>query len=654
MKGQPNRLQDSGSLAGSQIDRNSPLQFTVDGRTIAGFAGDTVLSALLASGVDTAGTHNGYPLALGERFAPFIAPAALAQEVGRALPMQRTPARDGEEFVTLGAHSAGGPFGLFGGARTTLGHRYDAGISRIAPWFDGEADAVLETEIVIVGSGVAGLSAAVAAGQSGSSVILIERRQSLGGDARLFGSIEDEEPPDTIVPRLTTALSHLDNVTILTRTEALSLGHDSVEAHQVLAGEDGISSRRLRITSPRIILASGAAERLPVFSGNRLPGVVGLAEAFDLADRFGVWPGRSSAFNTATSPAYRLAMLALDNGLSVARMSDTRLGPQSRFIEYSKAYGVPLSSGLVPLGVNLHRQGGLEITLSLQMENYARPEPTFTAGRFIVSGGWQPELALWLSAGGGAEWADGRLVATGSLPGIALAGAAAGYRSLSGCAQSGAAAVAAVFGRSAVPIFDIEIDALYESPDAPAFVSRPESEEAPGAYLDAGESLAQSPAVPAPRRFSLFNRPRAESSLAQSAHPVTLGDLAASIALGIVPEAEAGEVARERCIVPRLLPRAAVQAASQANGCPPHLHGRFGPSQAVWRLMADDPRHFEAGNLLYSNTDGSDPLTAVGVILGQDGETGATALVGNGEANARLILRDLSRQVPVRLVEKVG
>jgi sarcosine oxidase subunit alpha len=70
--------------------------------------------------------------------------------------------------------------------------------------------------------------------------------------------------------------------------------------------------------------------------------------------------------------------------------------------------------------------------------------------------------------------------------------------------------------------------------------------------------------------------------------------------------------------------------------------------------MADDPRHFEAGNLLYSNTDGSDPLTAVGVILGQDGETGATALVGNGEANARLILRDLSRQVPVRLVEKVG
>ncbi|MCC2112692.1 MAG: (2Fe-2S)-binding protein, partial [Hyphomicrobiales bacterium] len=36
--------------AGTLIDRDRPVAFTFDGRRIEGFAGDTVASALLASG----------------------------------------------------------------------------------------------------------------------------------------------------------------------------------------------------------------------------------------------------------------------------------------------------------------------------------------------------------------------------------------------------------------------------------------------------------------------------------------------------------------------------------------------------------------------------------------------------------------------------
>ena len=65
MKGQPNRLgvTPQHHLQGSVVDRSRPLQFQLDGRLVSGFAGDTVLSALLASGVDTIGQRGGGPLA---------------------------------------------------------------------------------------------------------------------------------------------------------------------------------------------------------------------------------------------------------------------------------------------------------------------------------------------------------------------------------------------------------------------------------------------------------------------------------------------------------------------------------------------------------------------------------------------------------------
>ncbi|GGF29178.1 hypothetical protein GCM10011321_20710 [Youhaiella tibetensis] len=659
MKGQPNRVQsDAAPLAGTQIDRGAPLRFTLDGRVVNGFAGDTVLSALLASGIDTAGTHQGHAIALSERFAPAIAPAALAADPSRALPMQRTPARDGLEFRTVSGHPRRGFLGLLPRNDPSLGIRFDDPATRTVPWRDASPVSEMEADLVIVGGGVAGMSAAVAAGQSGSSVILIERRQNLGGSARLFGSVEDEEAPDVVIGRLAKALAHLANVTVLTMTEALAVSRPVVHAHQVQSSEGGLTPRRLAISSSRIILATGALDRLPVFSGNRLPGVVGLLEAFDRADRFGIRPGRRLALNTATNPAYRLAMLALDSEVAVAKMSDTRLRPQSRFIEFSKAYGIPLSSGLVPQSVGAHRHGGLEIHLSLEMENYARPEPAVIADQFVVSGGWQPALNLWLSAGGKARWRGdtAMLGADGQIDGMAIAGSVAGYRSLSGCAQSGIAAVATLFGRSAVPVFDIEIDPIYESPDAPASVVPARAEDEVAAYLDDGASLAERPRIERPLRLSLLSRNRRAPTLSESAHALSLGDLAADIALGLIPVSEASAVAAERCIDPAPLPQADAPPTRERETPYPHyLNERFGPEQAVWRVASDEPRHFEAGNLLYRNTDAADPLSACGVILGPsaEGQSGAIALVADGEADRRLVLRDTSRQVSVRLVEKL-
>ena len=51
-------------FSGIELDRSKPLSFRLDGRSVEGFVGDTVLSAVLASGVDTYGTFQGTPIGL--------------------------------------------------------------------------------------------------------------------------------------------------------------------------------------------------------------------------------------------------------------------------------------------------------------------------------------------------------------------------------------------------------------------------------------------------------------------------------------------------------------------------------------------------------------------------------------------------------------
>ena len=60
----------------------------------------------------------------------------------------------------------------------------------------------LIADLLVIGGGVTGLSAADAASAAGHSVILVERRPWLGGDARYFGPVGDEESPTALTARL--------------------------------------------------------------------------------------------------------------------------------------------------------------------------------------------------------------------------------------------------------------------------------------------------------------------------------------------------------------------------------------------------------------------------------------------------------------------
>ncbi|KKB86624.1 hypothetical protein VW29_01265 [Devosia limi DSM 17137] len=655
MNGQPNRLDTADRhLQGSAIDRSKPLRFRLDGRTINGFAGDSVLSAALASGIASVGLHNGSPLALSSRFAP---PIALAQNQRLPLPMARTPAIDGAEFVSVGgngyrAHWAKATMRLLRPS-TSLDLRLDGTHRMAGPWLDAAPTSAGTADLVVVGGGVAGMAAALAAAKLGNRVTLLEAGPVLGGNARFFGSQEGEESPDASIARLSAAVAAKDAITVLLDAEVFAVRPGRVRVH-VVRHDGELTADVVEITAPRIILATGAYERLPVFPGNRLPGVIGALEAFHRADRHGVWAGRSAMLAIASSPAYRLAMLASDAGIIVQKICDARPDPQSRFIEFSKAYGIPLAAGLAPVMAETTRSG-LSVTLQLAIGDYSRLEPAQAVETLVVCGGWQPDLSLWHLAGGQSRWnaERRRLEAVEGPEGIRLAGSAAGYLSKQACLQSGQDAVAALYNRARKPVSELLIDPIYETPDGATPMAPPRIDGPPG-YLDGGLSCIAMPVDTRPgwRRLLPFASPLPTWSLAEQKHALAIGDVAAGVQLQAIPAESAGIVAQERSAIHGALETVPPRAPEpDLPLVPNYLIGRFGPHPVLWTITAAEPRALEVGGLLFVNSDQSKPHQAIGAVVRADANS-AIALIGKptivpGEGAT---LREQGRPVAVRLV----
>jgi sarcosine oxidase subunit alpha len=671
VKNQPHRLAvDPGhAFAGTAIDRSRPLRFRLNGHVIEGFEGDTVLSATMAAGFEAVGELSGHPLGLTERFAPPVVPVSLYRDRQQALPMARLPAVGGIDLRTI----PGGWHGndvraiasrLSRGTSRSLKLRLAAGRSLMAPWIDIPARETVATDVIVIGGGVAGMTAALAAARTGSRVVLLERRTHLGGNALLFGKTEHEETPDHAIARLTREIAAQEAITLHLCADAFALDGQRVRTHAISVRDGLAQGEVLAFEAPRIVLATGALERLPLFAGNRLPGITGTAEAFHLAQAFGLWSGKTAVFATVSNPAYRVAMLAADAGIGVRRILDPRPRPQSRFLEFCKAYGITMAGGVIPVGASLSRRGaGLTLANALSIEDYVRMEEPLNAERIIVCGGWQPDLSLWHMGGGNSAWQveRSRLNATQGPAHLALAGAAAGHMSTRACLESGRDAIDRLFSRQRRPVEETVIDPIYETPDAPTPIAhQSEIAEAP-CYLDDGTSLTVRPQRTAPDLWARLRlRPHDEAwRLAEQPRALGICDVAAGVQLGAIPVASAGLVARERAAGSVDL----VDSARQANDVeeapadaplvPAYLNGRFGANAVVWQIAALEQRRLETGSLIFVNSDQSDPRYAMGVVLRPlDASGSALALIGKIGASPGegATLRDQNRPVPVRLV----
>lgn len=643
MRPQPSRLPPASAkgLAGFEIDRQRPVEFRLDGRMFSAFEGDTVLTALLASGVDTIGLHRGQPIGLRPEAAPAIAPAGTGPN--DALPMDRVPVRSGADYRLVAPGRRSGIFTrLFQPGRTLGLLLDDDGRSLIRPWRSQPGQIEAGADMLVIGGGVAGMSAALAATRAGLAVTLIEKTASLGGYSGLFGTLDGEPTPEEHLSRLNADIRANPAITLWTNCEAFAIAPGRVRVHRVETSSACTAGKVLDLPARFITLATGSIERLPVVPGNRRPGVAGAQEAYELARRYGIWPGHSVMLATSANPAYRLATLLADTTIGVDRITDGRDRANSRFIEFCKASGFRLFPGTVPTDIG-SADGRVAVSLP-------HGEPVIV-DRLILSGGWQPDLLLWHMVGGQSRWngSTQRLEPSGKIEGIALAGAAAGYLTRKGCAASGTAAVETLLGRVGTPVEDPVIDPLYETPDSQMCALENSGAESL-AYLDAEAGLMLRPGpVRGNGLKRFFTRPeRLSAILSESPKPLSVAAISAGVALGLIPEASAGIIAEERVALIPLAPEAAKEAAVAPDtpSVPAYLYGRFGHDAVEVRLSLPEQRQVESGALIFLDHDTSDPLFAVGTVLRmRNGHAAALLAAAHAQPSTRLVVRDFGQTV---------
>jgi len=587
-------------FGGIEIDRGRRWAPRLAARGRAGLAGAPVLRAARAPGMEPLGTRASKPLGRGGRWAPLTRSGQ-----SEPLRMERPRALDGAAFTSIGRRRRFGP---------PHSLRHVVGALADPPWLRAAPEETRTVELLVIGGGVAGLAAADAAAAAGRSVLLVERRPWLGGGARYFGAVGDDETPDAVVERLSRQLADRPAATLLTRAELFAISGNTAVLHQVDTTGPAPRGRVIAVVAQRMVLATGAQQRLPVFPGNRLPAVSRAIDAYHLAKRYGVVRGASAVVATQGNHAYRLALRLHDAGVALRRIVDTRINPQSRFIDFAKASGLTLASGQIPLAAGRDRVVFAPVAGS-------GAGASFEAAELVVAGGWQPELTLWMRAGGGVRWDADRsaLLAQGHVEHLALAGAAAGYRSLRACVASGRAAQAALFGEAPEPIEDVEAGTHLETPDAPTPIAP--AGDMP-AFLDSGPTLALRP-VPGPA-----------PEPAHGTHALGLGDVAASVELGLIAAADAGAIAEERGSPGNDLQASdwrPLAAPIAAPDLPPYLRKRYGDDPRRLHLVVDGKRRFPIGALVYAVTATRRPENAVGSIV-EAAPVGGIALVTKAAA----------------------
>ncbi len=170
---------------------------------------------------------------------------------------------------------------------------------------------MIETEILVIGGGPAGLCAAIKAAQAGAQVLVLERNELPGGQLvkqthMFFGSEKQYASVRgiDIAPKLIDEITKLDKIELKTQATALSIYEDGVVTAE-------INGEYVHLKPKKIIVATGASEKTLVFPNNDLPGIYGAGAVQTLMNVYGVRPGNNvlmvGAGNIGLIVSYQLA-----------------------------------------------------------------------------------------------------------------------------------------------------------------------------------------------------------------------------------------------------------------------------------------------------------------------------------------------------------
>lgn len=432
-----------GQPFGMAIDRTRPLKFTFEGKSFAGYAGDTVASALVANGVWLIGRSFKYhrPRSIlsldGSDTNLFVTIGGIPNQPAEQTLVSEGMTIEGQNYkgslardrwALTGFLSRFLPVGFYYWSfyRPRGAWRFwekviraRAGLGRIDPdhQWRKRSKTYGWADIVVIGAGPEGQAAARTAASTGAEVLLLD------GDAAK-------------------RMAPIDGV----RFEPNTVVHGIYADGWMAASREG---QLWKVRAKQIVLTTGTLKQPAVFRNNDRPGIMLGASAVRLIHDFGVRPGRLAVVITAGSDGYAVAGMLLDCGLNAVTIVDRRLRPGPEAAE-AAGRGMLVLTGYEPN----EAIGRLHVkALKVRPVGEIAPGRTIECDLVCLCCGGVPDASLWCHAGGVLEYDRGnrRWRLRGKLEHMLAAGCVLGHtdmadRIVDGEAAGRLAALRAGFG----------------------------------------------------------------------------------------------------------------------------------------------------------------------------------------------------------------
>lgn len=416
--------------AGLLLQRDRPIRFEFEGRSYVGYAGDTLSSALLANGQWLQSRSFKYhrprgPLSMAGQDANTLVqvggePNVLADQ----LPLRPGLVAYGQNYLgslqrdggaLLGLLSRFMPVGFYYRAffrPRGIWEFWEKSIRRMAGL--GRLDLNEQSgycdksyhfyDVVVVGAGPAGLSAAAVAAEGGASVLLVDEGAAAGGALCYHRFDVAGERAERIRAALLARVTGSGRVDLM--LEATCNGWFADNYLPVIQG-----SRLHKVRARQCIVAAGTFEQHVVFRNNDLPGVMMTSAAERLMKLYAVRPGRRAVVLTGNDDAYLAALDMHLFGVQVQAVIDMRAGPDDEALaEALRQRDIALITRSTVYeargGAGKRHLSAVDVRAITGRGEVAAAGQTLDCDLLCMSGGYMPAWQLPCQAGGRLSYDD--------------------------------------------------------------------------------------------------------------------------------------------------------------------------------------------------------------------------------------------------------
>ncbi len=429
------------------IDRSSLVRFSFEGRTYEAYEGDTISSALWANGVRVLGRSFKYHRPRGIfSMADIDCNGMMESAAETNIRGDITPIEEGMNLRAV--NTRGGVnrdvLGVLDrlSAFTPVGFYYKAFHTprKLFPFYERRIREIAGLgavntskrilpppkdygfcDLLVIGAGPSGLSAAVSAANAGADVLLVDEGPTAGGSF-LYRHVEDS--------RLADLRDQVErNPRIELRAPALAAGYYS--DHWVALVE---RTRLTKVRAEAVVIATGCYEQPAVFRNNDLPGVMLASAAQRLIRLYGVKPFTRVVILAANAAGYESAIEFSRAGVEVAAIVDLRpSGAETTREEELSEIGASVHKSSV-IYEALAGPGKRSIT-GVRIGQYSEdgvssptPWEKIACDGIAMSVGWTPADGLLRQASVTMEYVDevARFIPVRTPPGIFAAGSVNG------------------------------------------------------------------------------------------------------------------------------------------------------------------------------------------------------------------------------------